>query len=206
MKKIFALFIACALITSLHAQNTGQAKAATDSFLKTLAATVTKENYKMLGIDSSMNVATLKADKVLPTSLIQLDALKQYQGGDIQPLIIPINRYVCTIIDSRSGKTITMVDLELIKERFVVKGFANAGIAKALAQTEGFVSNKTTSIVRIPSLNFYFAALPAVNGKLQFASLQQSDLLHTRIGEIRDADLFVKLLVSTANTYNGLPW
>ena len=206
MKKIFALFIACAFVTGIYAQNAEQAKTATDNFLKSLAATVTKENYKMFGFDSTVNVATLKADKVLPTGIIQLDALKTYQGGDVQSIITTINRYVCTVIDSRSGKTITMVDLDLIKERFVVKGFANTGIAKALTQTEAFTSNKATSLVRIPSLNFYFLALQPVNGKLQFASLQQSDILHTRIGEVRDAELFTKQLVSTANTYNGLPW
>jgi hypothetical protein len=99
------------------------------------------------------------------------------------------------------------VDLELEKERYVVKGFSNTDISSALGQINKELFKQNFSIVRIPSLNTYFGSFTdAADNKMKFVSLQNNPNLDAKIGEIRPAEEYLKRLVPLANEYNGLPW
>lgn len=208
MKKLIAVITAFAFIYAVNAQvMNDQGKKATDMFLKSLKQTVTKDNYKMFGFESFEDVSVLSSGQVYPSMIITLESLKKYDGvSDVKPLLTDIKRSVCTVVNGRTQQTIAMVDLEQQKESFVVKGFANSDIAKAIGRIDKNLLSKNLSIVRIPALNMYFGAFTDPSNKIQFVSLQNNATLHTEIGEVKEASLFLKDILPMANAYNGLPW
>ena len=207
-KTIFIILITLALTAGLNAQNKmDQAKQETITFLKSLSATVNADNYKMFGLKSPEDVSQLEAGQVFASNLIQLDRLKKYEGGDAKSLITNVNRASCTVINRQTQQTVGIVDLELEKERYVVKGFASTDLASALGRINKDLFKQNFSVVRIPALNTYFGSFTdAADNNLKFVSLQNSSELRTEIGEIRPAEDFLKRLVPMANEYNGLPW
>lgn len=207
-KTIFIILMTLAFTAGLEAQsNLDQAKQETSTFLKSLSATVNAGNYKMFGLSSPEEVGQMEAGQVFVSSIIPLDRLKKYEGGDVKSLITNVNRASCTVINRQTQQTIGIVDLELEKERYVVKGFAASDISSALGRINKDLFKQNFSIVRVPALNTYFGSFTdAADNKMKFVSLQNNSNLHTEIGEIRPAEDFLKLLVPMANEYNGLPW
>lgn len=206
-KSIFIILITLAFAAALEAQNSmDQAKQETSTFLKGLSTTVNAENYKMFGLSSAEDVNQLEAGQVFASSIIPLDRLKKYDGGDVKSLITNINRVSCTVINRQTQQTVGLVDLEREKERFVVKGFANSDLSTALGKISKELLKQNFSIVRVPSLNTNFGSFTDADNKLKFVSLQNSSSLHSEIGEIQPAEDFLKRLVPMANEYNGLPW
>ena len=208
MKKFIGIIAAFALLINVNAQiMNDQGKKATDTFLKSFKETITKENYKMFGFESFEDVSVLSAGHVYSSMIITLENLKKYDGtSDVKLILTNVKRSVCTVVNSRTQRTIAMVDLEQQKENFVVKGFANSDIAKAFDKVDKNLLNQNMSIVRIPALNIFFGSFTDATNKMQFVSLQNNSMLHTEIGEVREASLFLKDLVPQANAYNGLPW
>jgi hypothetical protein len=206
-KSIFIILLTLASTAGLQAQNNmDQAKQETSAFLKSLSTTVNAENYKMFGLNSPEDVGQLEAGQVFASSIIPLDRLKKYDGGDIKSLITNVNRVSCTVINRQTQQTIGIVDLEREKDRFVVKGFANSDLSNALGRINNELFKQNFSIVRIPSLNTNFGSFTDSDNKIKFVSLQNSSSLHTEVGEIQPAEDFLKRLVPMANEYNGLPW
>ncbi len=207
-KTIFIILITLALTAGLEAQNRmDQAKQETSTFLKSLSATVNANNYKMFGLKSPEEVGQLEAGQAFVSSIIPLDRLKKYEGGDVKSLITNVNRASCTVINRQTQQTVGIVDLELEKERYVVKGFASTDLASALGRINKDLYKQNFSVVRIPALNTYFGSFTdATDNKIKFVSLQNSSYLGTEIGDIRPAEDFLKRLVPMANDYNGLPW
>lgn len=207
-KTIFIILITLALTAGLEAQNRmDQAKQETSTFLKSLSATVNANNYKMFGLKSPEEVGQLEAGQAFVSSIIPLDRLKKYEGGDVKSLITNVNRASCTVINRQTQQTVGIVDLELEKERYVVKGFASTDLASALGRINKDLYKQNFSVVRIPALNTYFGSFTdATDNKIKFVSLQNSSDLGTEIGDIRPAEDFLKRLVPMANDYNGLPW
>jgi hypothetical protein len=207
-KTIFILFMTLAITAGLEAQNRlDQAKQETSTFLMSLSETVNADNYKMFGLSSAEDVGQLEAGQAFVSSIIPLDKLKKYEGGDVKPLITNVNRVSCTVINRQTQQPAGIVDLELEKERYVVKGFSNTDISSALGQINKELFKQNFSIVRIPSLNTYFGSFTdAADNKMKFVSLQNNPNLDAKIGEIRPAEEYLKRLVPLANEYNGLPW
>ncbi len=207
-KTIFIIIMTLALTAGLEAQNRlDQAKQETSTFLKSLSATVNADNYKMFGLSSPEDIGQLEAGQVFMSGIIPLDKLKKYEGGDVKSLITNVNRVSCTVINRQTQQPAGIVDLELEKDRYVVKGFSNSDISSAIGQINKELFKQNFSIVRIPALNTYFGSFTdAADNKLKFVSLQNNPSLDTRIGEIRPAEDFLKRLVPMANEYNGLPW
>lgn len=206
-KSIIIILMILAFTAGLEAQNTmDQAKQETSTFLKSLSTTVNAENYKMFGLSSPEDVGQLEAGQVFASSIIPLDRLKKYVGGDVKSLITNVNRVSCSVINRQTQQTVGLVDLEREKDRFVVKGFANSDLSNALGRINSELFKQGFSIVRVPSLNTNFGSFTDTDNKMKFVSLQNSSSLHTEIGEIQPAEDFVKRLVPLANEYNGLPW
>jgi hypothetical protein len=199
--------MALAFTAGLEAQNAmDQAKQETSIFLKSLSITVNSENYKMFGLSSPEDVGQLEAGQVFASSIIPLDQLKKYEGGDVKSLITNVNRVSCTVINRQTQQTVGLVDLEREKDRFVVKGFANSDLSAALGRINKELFKQNFSIIRVPSLNTNFGSFTDADNKMKFVSLQNSSSLHSEIGEIQPAEDFLKRLVPMANEYNGLPW
>lgn len=206
-KTIWIILITLAFTAGLQAQtNMDQAKQETSAFLKSLSATVNADNYKMFGLSSPEDVGQLEAGQVFVSSIIPLDLLKKYEGGDVKSLITNVNRASCMVINRQTQQTIGIVDLEREKERYVVKGFASTDISAALGKLNKELFKQNFSIVRIPALNTYFGSFTDTDNQMKFVSLQNNPTLDTRIGDIRPAEDFLKRLVPMANEYNGLPW
>jgi hypothetical protein len=207
MKKyIFIILTTLAFTKGIEAQNNmDQAKQETGTFLKSLSSTVNAENYKMFGLSSYEDVGQLEAGQVFASNIIPLDLLRKYEGGDVKPLITNVNRVSCTVINRQTQQTIGIVDLEREKERYVVKGFAGSDISSALGQINKDLFKQNFSILRVPALNTYFGSFTDTDNKMKFVSLQNNPMLDTKIGDIRPAEDFLKLLVPIANAYNGLP-
>lgn len=206
-KTIFIILMAMAFTAGLEAQNKmDQAKQETSSFLKSLSATVTAENYKMFGLSSPEDVGQLEPGQAFTSSIIPLDKLKKYEGGDVKSLITDVNRASCTVINRQTQQTVGLVDLEFEKERYVVKGFSSSDIASALGRINKELFKQNFSIVRVPALNTYFGSFSDADNKMKFVSLQNNQLLDAKIGDIRPAEDFLRQLVPMANEYNGLPW
>ena len=206
-KTIFIILMALAFTAGLEAQNNlDQAKQETSTFLKSLSATVNAENYKMFGLKSPEDIGQMEAGQVFVSNIIPLDKLKKYEGGDVKSLITNVNRAICTVINRQTQGTIGAVDLELEKERYVVKGFSSSDISSALGQINKELFKQNFSIVWIPALNTYFGAFTDADRQIKFVSLQNNQSLDTRIGDIQPAETFLKRLVPIANDYNGLPW
>jgi hypothetical protein len=207
-KTIFIIIMTLAFTAGLEAQNRlDQAKQETSAFLKSLSATVNADNFKMFGLTSPEEASQLEAGQVFTSNIIPLDQLKKYEGGDVKAIITNVNRASCTVINRQTQQTFGLVDLELEKDRYVVKGFANTDISSALSQVNKELFKQNFSIVRIPALNTYFGSFTdAADNKIKFVSLQNNPGMDTRIGEIRPAEDFLKRLVPMANDYNGLPW
>ena len=206
-KNIFILLMTLLITAGIEAQNNPeQAKQETSIFLKSLATTVTADNFKMFGLSSPQEVSQMEAGQVFVTNIIPLDQLRKYNGGDIKSLLTNVNRVSCIIFNRQTQQTIGIVDLELEKERYVVKGFASSDLSLALGRINKELFKQNFSIVRIPSLNVYFGSFTDTDNKPKFVSLQNNLVLKTEIGEIRPAEEFLKRLVPLANEYNGLPW
>ena len=206
-KTLCIILITLAFSVGLQAQNNmDQAKQETSTFLKSLSATVNADNYKMFGLRSPEDVGQLEAGQVFVSSIIPLDRLKKYEGGDAKSLITNVNRASCTVINRQTQQTIGVVDLEREKERYVVKGFASTEISSALGKINNELFKQNFSIVRIPALNTYFGSFTDADNQMKFVSLQNMKELDTKIGDIRPAEDFLKRLVPMANEYNGLPW
>ena len=206
-KNIIIILITLSFSVGLEAQtNMDQAKQETSAFLKSLTATVNADNYKMFGLMSPEDVGQLEAGQVFVYSIIPLDRLKKYEGGDAKSLITNVNRASCTVINRQTQQTVGIVDLELEKERYVVKGFASTDISSALGRIDKELFKQNFSIVRIPALNTYFGSFTDADNQMKFVSLQNMKELDTKIGDIRPAEDFLKRLVPMANEYNGLPW
>lgn len=207
-KAIFIIIMTLAITAGLEAQNRlDQAKQETSSFLKSLSETVNADNYKMFGLSSPEDVGQLEAGQAFVSNIIPLDRLKKYEGGEVKPLITNVNRVSCTVINRQTQQPAGIVDLELEKERYVVKGFSNTDISLALGQINKELFKQNFSIVRIPALNTYFGSFTDVaDNKMKFVSLQNNPNLDAKIGEIRPAEEYLKMLVPLANEYNGLPW
>jgi len=206
-KNIFILLMTLLITAGIEAQNNPeQAKQETSIFLKSLATTVTADNFKMFGLSSPQEVSQMEAGQVFVTNIIPLDQLRKYNGGDIKSLLTNVNRVSCIIFNRQTQQTIGIVDLELEKERYVVKGFASSDLSLALGRINKELFKQNFSIVRIPSLNVYFGSFTDTDNKPKFVSLQNNPVLKTEIGEIRPAEEFLKRLVPLANEYNGLPW
>jgi hypothetical protein len=196
-----------AFTAGLEAQNNlDQAKQETSTFLKSLSATVNADNYKMFGLKSPEDIGQMEAGQVFVSNIIPLDKLRKYEGGDVKPLITNVNRATCTVINRQTQQTVGSVDLELEKERYVVKGFSSSDVSSALGQVNKELLKQNFSIVWIPALNTYFGSFTDVDKQLMFVSLQNNQSLDTKIGEVRPAESFLKRLVPMANEYNGLPW
>ena len=206
-KTIFIIFMTLAITAGLEAQNRlDQAKQETGTFLKSLSETVNADNYKMFGFSSFNDVGQSEAGQVFVTNIIPLDRLRKYEGGDVKPLITNVNRVSCTVINRQTQLTIGIADLELEKERYVVKGFSSSDMSSALGRINKELFKQDFSIVWVPSLNTYFGSFTDANRRMMFVSLQNNANLKTEIGEIRPAEEFLKSLVPLANEYNGLPW
>jgi hypothetical protein len=207
-KTLFVILMTLAFTAGLEAQNIlDQAKQETNTFLKSLTATVNAENYKMFGLKSPEDVGQMEAGQVFVTNIIPLDKLKKYEGGDVKPLITNVNRATCTVINRQTQRALGSVDLELEKERYVVKGFSSSDISSALGQINKELFKQNFSIVWVPALNTYFGSFTdAADRQLKFVSLQNNQSIDTRIGDIQPAESFLKRLVPIANAYNGLPW
>jgi len=206
-KTIFIIFMTLAFTAGLEAQNNlDQAKQETSTFLKSLSATVNADNYKMFGLKSPEDIGQMEAGQVFVSNIIPLDKLRKYEGGDVKPLITNVNRATCTVINRQTQQTIGSVDLELEKERYVVKGFSSSDVSSALGQINKELLKQNFSIVWIPALNTYFGSFTDADKQLKFVSLQNNQSLDTKIGEVRPAESFLKILVPMANEYNGLPW
>lgn len=206
-KTIFIILMTLTFTAGLEAQNRmDQAKQETSAFLKSLSATVNAENYKMFGLSSAEDVGQLEAGQAFTSSIIPLDKLKKYEGGDVKPLLTNVNRASCTVINRQTQQTIGIVDLELEKERWVVKGFANTDIALALGRINKELFKQNFSIVRVPALNAYFGSFTDADNTLKFVSLQNNQMIDTKIGDIQPTEDLLKRLVPIANEYNGLPW
>lgn len=196
-----------AFTAGLEAQSRlDQAKQETSAFLKSLSETVNAENYKLFGLGSAEDVGQLEAGQVFASSIIPLDKLKKYEGGDVKSLLTNVNRASCTVINRQTQQNAGLVDLELEKERWVVKGFASSDISSALGRINKDLFKQNFSIVRIPALNTYFGSFTDTDNKLKFVSLQNNQMIDTKIGDIQLAEDFLKKLVPIANEYNGLPW
>ena len=196
-----------AFSAGLEAQNTlDQAKQETAAFLKSLASTVTADNYKMFGLSSFEEVRQLEAGQVFTSGIIPLDKLKKYDGGDAKSIITNVNRASCTVINRQTQQTVGIVDLEREKERYVVKGYASTDLSAALGKINKELLKQNFSIVRVPALNVYFGSFTDADNKMKFVSLQNNPNLSTEIGQILPAEDFLKRLVPMANEYNGLPW
>jgi hypothetical protein len=205
MKKFIFIFLALIAAESYAQNNLDQAKQETSTFLKSLAPTITEGNYKMYGLSSPEDASQMEAGMVFVSSMVPLDKLKTYVGGDVKPLIMNINRASCTVINRQTQQTIGLVDLELQKGMYVVKGFSGAGISAALGRINSELFKQNFSLVKVPSLNMVFGSI-MVDNQLKFVSLQNNSELHTEIGEIAPAKDFLQRLVPMANAYNGLPW
>lgn len=206
-KTIIILLMTLAFTAGLEAQNRmDQAKQETDAFLKSLSETVNAENYKMFGLGSAEDIGQLEAGQAFTSSIIPLDKLRKYEGGDIKPLLTNVNRAACTVINRQTQQNAGLVDLELEKERWVVKGFSGSDISSALGRINKELFKQNFSIVRIPALNAYFGSFTDADNKLKFVSLQDNQMIDTKIGDIQPAEDFLKRLVPIANEYNGLPW
>jgi hypothetical protein len=208
MKKTI-IIIAMTLIfaAGLEAQNNlDQAKQETATFLKSLTATVNAENYKMFGLSSAEDIGQMEAGQAFNTSIIPLDRLKKYEGGDVKSLITNTNRVSCTVYNRQTQKTIGIVELEREKETYVVKGFSSTEISSALGQINKEILKQNFSIVRVPALNTYFGSFTDSDSKMKFVSLQNNQMIDARIGDIQPPEIFLKRLVPMANQYNGLPW
>jgi hypothetical protein len=204
---ILCIVMTLALSAGMQAQNNlDQAKQATSTFLKSLSTSVTADNYKMFGLSSAEEASQLEAGMPFASNIIPLDQLKKYDGGDVKSLITNVNRASCTVINRQTQKIAGIVDLELVKDRYMVKGFSSSDISSALGKINQDVFKKNFSIVRIPSLNVYFGSFTDTDNQLKYVSLQNNPNLHSEIGEIRPAADFLKQLVPMANAYNGLPW
>jgi hypothetical protein len=207
-KTIFIILMTLAFTAGLEAQNNlDQAKQETSTFLKSFSATVNADNYKMFGLKSPEDIGQMEAGQVFVSNIIPLDKLKKYEGGDVKPLITNVNRAICTVINRQTRQTVGSVDLELEKERYVVKGFSGSDISAALGQINQELLKQNFSIVWIPALNTYFGSFTdAADRQLKFVSLQNNQSLDAKIGDVRPAESFLKRLVPMANEYNGLPW
>jgi hypothetical protein len=207
-KTIFIILMTLAFTAGLEAQNNlDQAKQETSTFLKSFSATVNADNYKMFGLKSPEDIGQMEAGQVFVSNIIPLDKLKKYEGGDVKPLITNVNRAICTVINRQTRQTVGSVDLELEKERYVVKGFSGSDISAALGQVNQELLKQNFSIVWIPALNTYFGSFTdAADRQLKFVSLQNNQSLDAKIGDVRPAESFLKRLVPMANEYNGLPW
>ena len=206
-KTIFIILITLTFTSGLEAQNRmDQAKQETSTFLKSLSATVNAENYKMFGLSSAEDVGQLEAGQAFTSSIIPLDKLKKYEGGDIKPLLTNVNRAACTVINRQTQQNAGLVDLEFEKERWVVKGFSNSDLSSALGRINKELFKQNFSIVRVPALNAYFGSFTDADNTMKFVSLQNNQMIDTKIGDIQPAEDFIKRLVPLANEYNGLPW
>ncbi len=206
-KTIFILIMALTFTAGLEAQNNlEQAKQETSAFLKSLMSTVTADNYKMFGLSSVEEASQLEAGQVLSSSIVRLDQLQKYDGGNAKAVITNVNRVLCTVLNRQTQRTVQCVDLELEKGTYVVKGFANVAIASALERVNKDLFKQNFSVVWVPAFNIYFGAFTDADSKLKFVSLQNNTSLRTEIGEIKPAEDFLKRLVPMANEYNGLPW
>ena len=206
MKK--AIFIIMTLITAgLQAQNNlDQAKQAASTFLKSLSTSVTADNYKMFGLKSPEDASQLEAGQAYVSNIVPLDQLKKYTGGDVKPLITNVNKASCIVMNRQTQQTAGIVDLELQKGMYVVKGFASSDLSTALGRIDKELFKQNFSIVRVPALNVFFGSFTDSNNQKKFVSLQNNSNLQTEIGEVRPAEDFLKRLVPMANAYNGLPW
>jgi hypothetical protein len=207
-KTIFIILMTLAFTAGLEAQNRNleQAKQETSTFLKSLTATVNADNYKMFGFSSFKDVGQAEAGQVFATNIIPLDRLKKYEGGDAKSLITNVNRASCTVINRETQQTIGIVDLELEKDSYVVKGFSSSDMSSALGRINKELFKQNFSIVWVPALNTYFGSFTDQDKRMMFVSLQNNPNLKTEIGEIRPAEDFLKRLVPMAIEYNGLPW
>ncbi len=206
-KSIFILFIAMAVTTGLEAQNNlDQARQEAGTFIKSLATSITADNFKMFGLNSMEEVSQLEADQAFASSIIPLDRLKKYDGGGDKNLLTNVNRVSCTVINRQTQQTVGIVDLEREKERYVVKGFTSSDLSVALGKINKELLKQNFSIVRVPALNVYFGSFTDSDNQSKYISLQNNPNLRTEIGEIRPAEDFLKRLVPLANEYNGLPW
>jgi hypothetical protein len=207
MKKAIIIILALVLTAGLNAQNNmEQARQATSLFLSSLTKSVTADNYKMFGLSSPEEASQLEAGQVVTSGIIALDQLKKFTGGDVKSLITNVNRAACTVINRQTQQTFGIVDLELLKGVYVVKGFGNPALGTALGRINSELFKQNFSLVRIPALNVYFGSFTSTDNQHKFVSLQNSSDLQTEIGEIKPASEFLKRLVPMANEYNGLPW
>lgn len=207
MKKAIILILAIALSSGLNAQrNTELAKQAAGSFLASLAKNVTADNFKMFGLRSADEARLLVPGQVFAMTIIGLDDLKKYNGGEVGPLLTNIDRFLCTAINQRTQQTAGILDLEYQKEKYVVKGFSSSDLSEALGRIDKQLLTRNFSIVRVPALNTYFGSFTDTDNQLKFVSLQNNPNLNAEIGTIRPAAEFLKRLVPLANEYNGLPW
>jgi hypothetical protein len=208
MKKTIFILLAFVLAQSLNAQNNLElAKQETAAFLKTLSSGVNASNIGLFHLKSVEEIAFLQADQAFPSYIIPLDLLKKYEGGDVKALITNINRVVCTVINIQTKQTVGTVDLELIKERYVVKGYTGSDISTALGRINKEYFRQNFSLVRVPALNFYFGSFTDnTDNQMKFVSLQNDANLRTEIGETKPAAELLKRIVPMANVYNGLPW
>lgn len=206
-RTIFIILMTLAFTAGLEAQNRmDQAKQETSAFLKSLSETVNAENYKMFGLSSAEDVGQLEAGQAFTSSIIPLDKLKKYEGGDVKSLLTNVNRASCIVINRQTQQNAGLVDLELEKERYVVKGFSSSDISSALGRINKELFKQNFSIVRVPALNTVFGSFTDADNKMKFVSLQNNLMLDTKIGDIQPAEDFLKRLVPMANEYNGLPW
>ena len=207
MKKSIIIILAMAISIGLAAQNNlEQGKQEAGTFLKSLVKSVNAGNYKMFGLRSAEEAALLEPDQVFVTNIIPLDLLRKYEGGEVRPLIMNVNRASCTVINSRSGQPSGLVELELEKGKYVVKGYSASELSDALGKINKEYFRMNFSIVRVPALNLYFGSFGDSEKQLQFVSLQNNPNLKTEIGEVMPASEFLKRIVPMANEYNGLPW
>lgn len=206
-KSIFILFMTLAVTTGLEAQNNlDQARQEAGTFLKSLATSITADNFKMFGLNSMEEASQLEADQAFVSNIIPLDRLKKYDGGGDKNLLTNVNRVSCTVINRQTQQTVGIVDLEREKERYVVKGYTSSDLSVALGKINKELLKQNFSIVRVPALNVYFGSFTDADNQSKYISLQNNPNLRTEIGEIRPAEDFLKRLVPLANEYNGLPW
>lgn len=207
MKNAIIFVLAIALSSGLSAQrNTELAKQTAGNFLTSLAKNANADNFKMFGLNSPEEARLLIPGQVFATQIIALDDLKKYRGGEVGPLLINVDRFICTAINQRTQKTAGIIDLEYQKEKYFVKGFSSSDLSDALGRIDRQLLSRNFSIVRVPALNTYFGAFTDTDNQLKFVSLQNNPALNAEVGSIRPAAEFLKQLVPLATEYNGLPW
>ena len=182
-------------------------EAASDG-LKTLAALITKENYKNFGLNSIDQAQSLRLGEATHLQMIGLDNLKAFKSEtDPKSLIVPMNSAVYSVLDAKNGDMVTSIQLQDDGGKWTATSFGNANLAKiwqsglAKAKADG----KTGQAIWIPSLNIHLVGYEA-DGKSFLALADDRPIADLEPNVFLPANELLDRLKPVAYQYNGLPW